>query len=65
MPNVVFETGTGVSRDYLLGKFRESNIDARVFFYPLSSLPMFDAAPRTNGALTCLPGRSTFPPITT
>jgi perosamine synthetase len=41
MPTVVFERSTGVTREDLQAAFRQENIDARVFFYPLSSLPMF------------------------
>jgi len=42
MPTAVFAPETGVTRDKLLGIFREENIDGRVFFWPLSSLPMFE-----------------------
>lgn len=41
MPTAVFEPQTGVSRDVLKQAFTAENIDARVFFHPLSSLPMF------------------------
>ena len=41
MPTVVFSPETGVSREVLQSSFAEENIDARVFFYPLSRLPMF------------------------
>ncbi len=44
MPTAVFERATGVTREKLRDAFEAENIDARVFFYPLSSLPMFDAA---------------------
>ena len=43
MPTVVFATETGVTREQLQAAFKAENIDARVFFYPLSSLPMFEA----------------------
>jgi perosamine synthetase len=42
MPTVVFDKVTGVSREKLCAAFAAENIDARVFFYPLSGLPMFD-----------------------
>jgi perosamine synthetase len=42
MPTVVFARETGVRRSALLAAFAADNIDARVFFYPLSGLPMFD-----------------------
>lgn len=41
MPNAVFENRLGVTRDALQGAFEAENIDARVFFWPLSSLPVF------------------------
>jgi len=45
MPTVVFSTETRVTRDDVLAVFQEENIDGRVFFYPLSSLPMFTPLP--------------------
>ena len=42
MPTAVFEAGTGVTREKLQEAFAAGNIDARVFFHPLSSLPMFE-----------------------
>lgn len=41
MPTVVFDRDTGVTRETLQRAFTEAHIDARVFFYPLSGLPMF------------------------
>jgi len=41
MPTVVFDPITGVTRETLLEAFRKENIDARVFFWPLSGLPPF------------------------
>jgi perosamine synthetase len=38
MPNVVFSESTGVTREKLVAIFRQANIDARVFFWPVSSL---------------------------
>jgi len=57
MPNVVFATETGVTREMLQQAFTEENIDARVFFWPLSGLPMFKAVNSNVNAKT-LPGRS-------
>lgn len=42
MPTVVFAKKTGVTREKLQAAFAKENIDARVFFWPLSSLPMFE-----------------------
>jgi len=41
MPTVVFAPESGITRERLLELFKAKNIDARVFFHPLSSLPMF------------------------
>lgn len=45
MPTVVFSRETGVTRDRALAAFKSENIDARVFFYPLTRLPMFPGRP--------------------
>lgn len=39
MPTVVFAPGTGIIRETLQEAFAAENIDARVFFWPLSDLP--------------------------
>jgi len=41
MPTAVFAPETGVTREKLQEAFAANNIDARVFFYPLSSLQIF------------------------
>ncbi|KQP45011.1 DegT/DnrJ/EryC1/StrS aminotransferase family protein [Pseudorhodoferax sp. Leaf274] len=40
MPTAVFAPATGVTREALQAAFAAENIDARVFFHPLSSLPV-------------------------
>lgn len=45
MPSIVCDEGSGVERDALLAAFAREDIDGRVFFWPLSSLPMFDTCP--------------------
>lgn len=42
MPTVVFAEETGITREKLQAAFAAENADARVFFWPLSSLPMFE-----------------------
>ena len=42
MPTVVFDKKMGITREKLQTIFHSENIDARVFFYPLSSLSMFE-----------------------
>jgi len=44
MPTVLFAGHTGITREMLIDAFKAADIDARVFFWPLSSLPMFAAA---------------------
>ncbi len=43
MPTVIFDQAMGVTRERLIERFKADNIDARVFFHPLSSLPMFSS----------------------
>jgi len=43
MPTIVFDQLVGVTREQLAERFKADNIDARVFFHPLSSLPMFSS----------------------
>lgn len=57
MPTVVFDKETNVTRERLIQVFQESDIDARVFFWPLSSLPMFEAVKENVNAWD-LPGRA-------
>lgn len=45
MPTLVFAKELGITRDDAIQRCQESNIDARVFFWPLSSLPMFESCP--------------------
>lgn len=41
LPTIVFDLSTRITREKLQEAFKNENIDARVFFWPLSSLPMF------------------------
>jgi perosamine synthetase len=50
MPTIVFDPSTGVTREKLQEAFAADDIDARVFFHPLSSLPMFKKMPRNSHA---------------
>lgn len=45
MPTVVFQKEMGIRREMLQSAFSKADIDARVFFHPLSSLPMFEDQP--------------------
>jgi len=48
MPTVVFDRDLKIDRDALLKEFRAENIDGRVFFWPLSMLPMFQNKPENE-----------------
>ena len=45
MPTIVVNDGVPFNRDALLKAFSAKSIDGRVFFWPLSTLPMFEARP--------------------
>lgn len=49
MPTVVFSKSTGITRERLQAEFRKENIDARVFFWPLSELPLFGKPSKKTG----------------
>jgi len=57
MPTAVFAPETGVTREMLQTAFAAENIDARVFFHPLSSLSMFKAIPSKQFSWD-IPGRA-------
>lgn len=45
MPTIVINKDVSFDREALLSAFKADNIDGRVFFWPLSMLPMFKAKP--------------------
>jgi len=57
MPNVVFAPETGVIREMLQNAFNDANVDARVFFWPLSGVPMFEPV-KSNVNAWSIPGRA-------
>ena len=48
MPTIVFDPEAAISREQLQTAFAAENIDARVFFHPLSMLPMFKDKPKNK-----------------
>ena len=44
MPTVVFSSETCITREKLQSAFADENIDARVFFWPLSNLGIFESS---------------------
>ena len=57
MPTVVFAPETMITRENLQTAFSIEHIDARVFFWPLSGLPMFGPMPGNANALS-IPSRA-------
>lgn len=45
MPTIVANEGVSFDRDALLSAFKADNIDGRVFFWPLSSVGLFEPCP--------------------
>lgn len=50
MPTVVFDARLQMTGERMLAAFTEENIDARPFFHPLSTLPMFADQPQNRVA---------------
>ena len=48
MPTIVVNKGERFDREALLAAFKVENIDGRVFFWPLSLLPMFQSKPENK-----------------
>lgn len=48
MPTVVFDKASGITRETMQSALASEKIDARVFFHPLSSLPMFQPQPSNH-----------------
>lgn len=48
MPTVVFEESSGITREKLQSAFNAADIDARIFFWPISSLPPFSGNSARN-----------------
>jgi perosamine synthetase len=57
MPTVVFSRKSEVTREVLQEAFKKADIDARVFFWPLSGLPMFEPKKENINAWD-IPGRA-------
>lgn len=48
MPTIVADDGVAFDREALLASFKKNNIDGRVFFWPLTMLPMFEEKPENT-----------------
>lgn len=61
MPTIVVDQGVPFDREVLLSRFAEADIDGRVFFWPLSSLPMFPDQPEHRVAYGLYPRAVNLP----
>jgi perosamine synthetase len=52
MPTIVVDSDVPFDRERLFAAFRADGIDGRSFFWPLSTLPMFEACPENEVALS-------------
>lgn len=52
MPTIIIDNDVSVSRETILDALKAENIDGRVFFWPLSSLPMFRKGTKTKTPLS-------------
>jgi len=48
MPTMLVDENVPFNRDDLLATFKANDIDGRVFFWPLSMLPMFESRPENT-----------------
>jgi perosamine synthetase len=48
MPTILVDEDVPFDRDALIATFRTNDIDGRVFFWPLSMLPMFESRPENT-----------------
>lgn len=55
--NIVFDPASGIKREEIAEAFNQDNIDARVFFWPLSTLPFVDIEVQTPNSFD-IPERS-------
>ena len=51
MPTIVIEEVVSFDREIILEAFKENNIDGRVFFWPLSMLPIMNHSLKIQSAI--------------
>lgn len=61
MPTIVVDEDIRFDRDELLARFKAADIDGRVFFWPLSSLPMFPDQPEHRVSYDLFPRAVNLP----
>jgi len=55
LPTLIFDKGLNFNRDVFFAFMKENKIDSRPFFYPLSSLPMFQSNTENKVAYSLSP----------
>lgn len=61
MPSIVVDESITFDREKLLSSFHADSIDGRVFFWPLSSLPMFTSRPENQISYVIYPQAINLP----
>lgn len=61
MPTVVVDAGVPFDREALLADFKSSDIDGRVFFWPLTQLPPFEGSEKNPVAYSLSPRAINLP----
>ena len=61
MPTIVVDKGVPFDREVVLDRFKANNIDGRVFFWPVSSLPMFESRPENEVSYSLYPRALNLP----
>jgi perosamine synthetase len=61
MPTIVVDEGIAFDREALLENFKANQIDGRVFFWPVSMLPMFDDKPENKVSYSLYPRSINLP----
>lgn len=50
LPTIIFDKSLNIDRDKLINYFKQKKVDIRPFFYPISSMPMFEKNEKNIGA---------------
>lgn len=61
MPTLVANADVDFDREAMLARFKASNIDGRVFFWPLTTLPMFEPVPGNTVSASLSPRAINLP----
>lgn len=61
MPTIVADEDLPFDRDKVLEAFKANDIDGRVFFWPVSSLPMFEGCPQNSVSYSLCPRALNLP----